>query len=79
MPAKKPRTEVGVLSRCCNWSISSVASLRETPGARLKETVTEGNRPVWFKASGVVVCVGLAMVNSGVLPVLVVFEVAEWK
>jgi hypothetical protein len=29
-----------------------VASLRENPAARLKETVTEGKRPVWFTVSG---------------------------
>jgi hypothetical protein len=29
-------------------------SLKEYPGARLKDTVTEGNRPVWFTVRGVV-------------------------
>ena len=46
----------------------SVASPNETPGARLKETVTEGNNPVWFTASGVVPGWAVVTVTNGTFP-----------
>jgi len=45
-----------------------VASLKETPGARLNDTVTDGNRPVWLTDSGVVLEAEVAMALSGTLP-----------
>ena len=45
-----------------------VASLRETPSARLNDVVTEGNNPVWLTASGVVLAWLLATVSRGTLP-----------
>ena len=45
----------------------AVASLKDTFGARLKDTVTEGNKPVWLMASGVVLAWSLATVSSGML------------
>ena len=52
-------------------AIAVVASLSETAGARLNETVTDGNKPVWFKARGVVLAALFAIVNSAVLPLAV--------
>ena len=70
MPAKKPCSVEGVPSRFCIWSMLSVASLKDTFGARLKDTVTEGNKPVWLMASGVVLAWPLATASSGMLPPL---------
>ena len=45
--------------------MANAASLKETPGSRLNETVTDGNNPVWLIASGVVLSWLVAMANSG--------------
>ena len=65
MPAKKPCSVEGAPSRFCNWLMLAVASLNDMFGARLKDTVTEGNKPVWLTASGVVLAWALATVSSG--------------
>ena len=70
MPAKKPRTVEGVPRLCCIPSIAAAASLKENPGARLKDTVTEGNRPVWFTVRGVVPVWALVTAFSGTTPVV---------
>src|SRR6202012_3214754 len=71
VPAKNPCTVEGVPSCCCICAISSVASLSDIPGARLKDTVTEGNNPVWFRASGVVFVFAVDIVNRGTFPLAV--------
>jgi len=47
-----------------------VASLKDKFGARLKDTVTEGNKPVWLTASGIVLDWPLATASSGMVPPL---------
>src|ERR1039458_2165070 len=54
VPGKKPGMVEGVPSRFCNWLMLDVASLNDKFDARLKDTVTEGNKPVWLTASGIV-------------------------
>ena len=46
----------------------SAASLSATPGARLKETVTDGNCPWWFTASGAVLGSNWVIALSGTSP-----------
>src|SRR5271157_6310297 len=65
VPAKKPCSEEGVPSRFCICVMLEVASLNDTPGARLKETVTDGNKPVWLIDKGVVLAWPLATASSG--------------
>ena len=70
VPWKLARTDAGMLmSRSAAW-IAVTASPRAMPGARLKDSVTEGKKPWWFTASGVVVGWKCVMVLSGTcLPV----------
>ena len=56
----------------------NVASLSDTPGAKLNETVTEGNRPVWLSARGVVLSFAVAIENSGELPAGGCTAAAAW-
>ena len=62
-----------MFSFCCIWSMASVASLSDMFGARLNDTVTDGNSPVWLSDSGVVLACALATLNSGVFPLTVEF------
>jgi hypothetical protein len=68
VPAKNPRIVDGAPSRLCAWLIRNVASLSDTLGARLKDTVTDGNRLVWLTDSGVVLACASATACSGMLP-----------
>ena len=67
MPGEEAPERDGAPSRRCIASMRSVASLSDTPGARLKETVTDGNKLVWLIGSGRRVRVTLARpVRSGI-------------
>ena len=74
VPAKKPCSVLGAPIRFCIWSMASVASLKDLFVARLKDTVTDGNKPVWLIASGVVFAWLVATASRGILlvPLLVV-------
>src|SRR5580658_2386054 len=77
VPAKNPLMVEGVPSRFCTWSMLAVAWLIETLAARLKDTVTEGNTPVWLTARGVVLALPLATVSNGMF-VTAVLGLAEF-
>ena len=49
-------------------SMDFTAAPSDTPGARLKETVTAGNWPWWLTASAAACCSMLASVDSGTWP-----------
>jgi hypothetical protein len=51
-------------------AIALVASLKENPGARLKDTVAEGKRPVWFTDKGVVSVCAPVTEFKGVTPLV---------
>ena len=53
VPWKLPRPSAEPDARARHLSIACVACPSETPGARLNDSVTEGNWPWWFTASGV--------------------------
>src|SRR5258708_28791278 len=52
VPEKPSRTVLDIASLCCNFSIATVACWRETPGARLNDTVTAGKSPSWLIERG---------------------------
>ena len=62
-----------MFSRRCICTTSRVASLSAMPGARLKETVTDGKRLVWFTDSGMECVLMVATVLSGTLPAFAEF------
>src|SRR5437773_6407845 len=65
VPWKLPRMDAGMfICRSAAW-IFVTASPSATPGARLKDRVTAGQKPWWFTASGVVLGVNFVMVESG--------------
>ncbi len=57
----------GISRRDSICSISFVAVPRATPLARLNDTVTDGNSPVWLTCSGVVPAWELITPRSGVI------------
>ena len=59
---------VGRPSSCCASRIASTASPSEAPGARLNETVADGNWPRWLIASGAVCSSTWAIADSGTCP-----------
>jgi hypothetical protein len=64
------RIEDGMETFCSAWLIAATASLKATPGARLKEIVTAGNWPSWFTARGAILFSKWATALSGTtLPV----------
>src|SRR6202142_1891369 len=71
VPAKNPLMVDGNPILFCMSLIASVASLRERPGARLNDTVTEGKTPVWLTWMGVVLDLAVATALMGVQPITV--------
>ena len=57
-------------SRSSIWLTSRVASLSDIPFARLNDTVTDGNSPVWFTCKGVVLVCAVVMVASGLIALI---------
>ena len=65
VPWKLARTAAGMLiSRSAAWMLCT-ASLSAMPGARLNESVTDGKKPWWLTASGVVLGAKRVMALSG--------------
>ncbi len=62
---------LGFLMSVSSFWIAETASLRNAPGAKLKDNVTEGNGPRWLIASGAKDGFRRAMVSRGICcPVL---------
>src|SRR3979409_2222619 len=51
-PSKSPCRLAGILRSVRTFSTAVIALPRAAPGARLKDTVTEGNCPWWLMESG---------------------------
>src|SRR6266567_440094 len=65
VPWKLPRMEAGMfICRSAAW-ILVTASPSAMPGARLNDSVTDGKKPWWFTASGVVLGVTRVIAESG--------------
>ena len=67
VPWKPPWMVAGMPISASAWRSAAVASLKDLPGARLKEMVVAGSLSWWFTAVGVDASAQCAMADSGTI------------